>query len=75
MKLARIKEINRGKNGKVGNVIIETAHGRTLNRPVNVLYSLEVDEMGTQIVNHQFKNNHYNEQNQKDLLLQEQEAR
>ncbi|VDM98553.1 unnamed protein product, partial [Onchocerca ochengi] len=43
-KLAKIKEIKRGRDGQIRNVIIELPHGKLLDRPVNLLYPLEVDD-------------------------------
>lgn len=43
-KLARITEIQRGKDGKIRNVLIEMPNGKTLNRPVNALYPMEADQ-------------------------------
>lgn len=43
-KLARIKEIKRGRNGEARNAIIEMPHGKLLSRPINVLYSLEIND-------------------------------
>ncbi|VDM94746.1 unnamed protein product, partial [Onchocerca ochengi] len=44
-KLARIKEIKKGKDGEVRNAIIEMPHGRFLVRPINSLCPLEVDDV------------------------------
>ncbi|VDM97333.1 unnamed protein product, partial [Onchocerca ochengi] len=44
-KLARIKEIKKGKDGEARNVIIEMSHGRFLVRPLNSLCPLEVDDV------------------------------
>lgn len=41
-KLARIREIKTGKDGEVRSVSIELPKGKILNRPVNMLYPLEV---------------------------------
>lgn len=43
-KLARIKEIKRGRNGEARNAIIEMPHGKLLSRPINVLYPLEIND-------------------------------
>lgn len=43
-KLARIKEIKRGSDGEARNAIIEMPHGKLLSRPINVLYSLEIND-------------------------------
>ncbi|VBB32287.1 unnamed protein product [Acanthocheilonema viteae] len=41
-KIAKAKELKRGRDGEVRNVIIETPQENLLNRPVNMLYPLEV---------------------------------
>uniref|UniRef100_A0A1I7W4A3 DUF5641 domain-containing protein n=1 Tax=Loa loa TaxID=7209 RepID=A0A1I7W4A3_LOALO len=46
-KLAKIKEIKRGRDGEIRSAIIEMPHGKLLNRPVNMLYPLEVDDNET----------------------------
>ncbi|MCP9261213.1 Integrase core domain containing protein [Dirofilaria immitis] len=43
-KLARIKEIKKGSDGEARNAIIEMPHGKLLNRPINVLYPLEIND-------------------------------
>uniref|UniRef100_A0AAF5PNU1 DUF5641 domain-containing protein n=1 Tax=Wuchereria bancrofti TaxID=6293 RepID=A0AAF5PNU1_WUCBA len=43
-KLLRIKDIKIGKDGKVRNVQVETPTGKLLDRPINVLYPLEVND-------------------------------
>uniref|UniRef100_A0AAF5Q3S8 Integrase_H2C2 domain-containing protein n=1 Tax=Wuchereria bancrofti TaxID=6293 RepID=A0AAF5Q3S8_WUCBA len=43
-KLLRIKDIKIDKDGKVRNVQVETPTGKLLDRPINVLYPLEVNE-------------------------------
>uniref|UniRef100_A0A1I7V7M6 DUF5641 domain-containing protein n=1 Tax=Loa loa TaxID=7209 RepID=A0A1I7V7M6_LOALO len=43
-KLAKIKEIKRGRDGQIRNAIVELSRGKLLNRPVNMLYPLEVDD-------------------------------
>ncbi|MCP9261796.1 hypothetical protein DINM_005120 [Dirofilaria immitis] len=37
----------RGRNGEARNAIIETSQGKLFNRPINMLYLLEVDGNGT----------------------------
>nr|CDQ03597.1 Bm1200 [Brugia malayi] len=43
-KLLRIKDIKIDKDGKVRNVQVETPTGKLLDRPINVLYPLEVND-------------------------------
>ncbi|VDM14678.1 unnamed protein product [Wuchereria bancrofti] len=43
-KLAKIRELKKGKDGAVRAVVIEMASGRLLTKPINVLYPLEVEE-------------------------------
>uniref|UniRef100_A0A1I7VKQ3 Integrase catalytic domain-containing protein n=1 Tax=Loa loa TaxID=7209 RepID=A0A1I7VKQ3_LOALO len=42
-KLLRIKDVKIDKDGQVRNVQVETPTGKLLNRPINVLYPLEVN--------------------------------
>ncbi|VBB35220.1 unnamed protein product, partial [Acanthocheilonema viteae] len=52
-KLAKIKEIKRGRDGQIRNAIIELPHGKLLDRPVNLLYPLEVDDKEIKETNQQ----------------------
>ncbi|VDK66858.1 unnamed protein product [Onchocerca ochengi] len=43
-KLARIKAIKRGWDGKISTVTIQMSNGKLLDRPINELYPLKVDD-------------------------------
>uniref|UniRef100_A0A1I7VZZ9 DUF5641 domain-containing protein n=1 Tax=Loa loa TaxID=7209 RepID=A0A1I7VZZ9_LOALO len=43
-KLVKIQELNTGMDGRIRSVMVQTPNGKLLKRPINLLYSLEVEE-------------------------------
>ncbi|VDP14694.1 unnamed protein product [Onchocerca flexuosa] len=49
-KLAKIKELNTSADGRIRSVQIELPHGKIRNRPINVLYPLEINQNEISII-------------------------
>lgn len=67
-KLIKIKEIKKGKDGEARNAVIEMPHGRSLIRPINVLYPLEVDDVSNSRNQSQYSRNQYKKSDKRNPL-------
>nr|CDP95464.1 Bm9790 [Brugia malayi] len=70
-KLLRIKDIKIDKDGKVRNVQVETPTGKLLDRPINVLYPLEVNDEEIHLKPNKKENMKFPETEQNTEELQE----
>ncbi|VIO94617.1 Uncharacterized protein BM_BM3070 [Brugia malayi] len=70
-KLLRIKDIKIDKDGKVRNVQVETPTGKLLDRPINVLYPLEVNDEEIHLEPNKKENMKFPETEQNTEELQE----
>uniref|UniRef100_A0AAF5PLG9 DUF5641 domain-containing protein n=1 Tax=Wuchereria bancrofti TaxID=6293 RepID=A0AAF5PLG9_WUCBA len=70
-KLLRIKDIKIDEDGKVRNVQVETLTGKLLDRPINVLYPLEVNDGEIHLEPNKKENMKIRETEQKTEKLQE----